>query len=214
MVGFAPLTSETPEPKVKMWKYHMWQTASEPANIVDPGPIGYGPSTSFGKEMVRLHPSMTVGVVNCARGSTTMAEWLPTASPTLPVTGLYQRCLSELGEALQTDPTTSLAGILVMQGESDAYECDGNWPVEFRQLIDFLRTDLPVVPIVFGQLGPMPNSSCGGQVGYQQFRDLQATINFPGVRMIQTIDLPTIPEGVHFNTQGQQILGQRFAEAL
>lgn len=212
MVGFFnSLQMELANPHVQMFKNGKWQIAIEPTSEL---PLAAtSPLTAFGKEMIRLNPSTPIGVINCAVGSTTLDEWLPgsCSNPNLPVCGLMEECMAKIQEAKALNPSIHIAGILHNEGQSLAHECAGNWSSLFPAYAAEWQSRLGDIPIVFAQLGALPEE-CGA--GYlDNFRAQQAAIHGPNIFMIKTNDLPTT-DGVHLTTEGQINQGQRFAQAI
>lgn len=198
--------------RISFYKAGSWQLGQEPSSD-DPASV-YTSAMSFAKEMLRLNPSTPIGIVNCARGSTILAEWLPgsAANPNLPVSGLFEACTEMVNRAIAANPGSHVAGILGNQGQSDAHECTaGSWAALFPTLSKAFQATYGAIPVVFSQLGQLPEE-CG--TGYlDSIRAQQASIHVPKVLMISTLDLTTT-DGVHMDSMSHVIEGQRWALAM
>lgn len=205
------LQSDSANPHVFMFKDGRWQPAIEPTS--EQIGAATSPLTAFGKAMSSFDSSASIGVINCAVGSTTLDEWMPgsCSNPNLPHCGLMEECLSKIQAAKATNPHIHIAGILHNEGQSLAHECAGYWSSLFPAYVAEWRFRLGDIPIVFAQLGQMPEE-CG--INYlDNFRSQQAQIHIEKVFMIKTIDLATT-DGVHLTTESQIVQGQRFAMAM
>lgn len=205
-----PMT-DNPDSRIQFYKHGSWVQGQEPSS--DDSASVYTSGMSFAKQMLSQNPSTPIGIVNCARGSTTLDEWLPgsSANTSLPVTGLFESCTALVDQAIQALPGSHVSGILVNQGQSDAAECLGSWAGEFPTLTGAFQRRYGDIPIAFSQLGqlivPCP-------VGYlDNFRNEQASIRAHGVSMVVTTDLNTT-DGTHMDTSGHVIEGQRWAQAV
>jgi hypothetical protein len=219
-VGFAPWTSDTGDSNILMYKNGQWDKAVEPTS---PFPHAtYGNSVAFGEALRRHNPSAQIGIVNCAVGSTIIDEWarigpapyfdafLSTNYPQ----GLLQNCFDQIESARGSMPGSQVAGWLFAQGESDANVCGANspWAVGFKNMVNLIRQRYDV-PIIYAQLGSFtPENVC--PVGdTDAFRREQGSVSIPRVSMVTTIDLTTV-DGVHFDTNSQRMLGQRYAASM
>lgn len=168
----------------------------------------YSCALSFGHDMVSLH-NTEIGVLNCAKGATSITQW--------------QRCWDawSLFGAMRwradvASASGTIKGLIWIQGESDCAsqaQVDA-WSVGFANMVAALRADLgiPLLPVVFAQLGPMPS---GSPYGYAQaLRDKQSGIRMAKVAMITTSDLAVDSSGLHFTQSAQVTIGQRAAAAM
>lgn len=218
---YAPVIYEGDDPRITMFKNGSWQTAQNPISP-EPG-AGMSSGISFAKQMLALNPSTPIGLINCAVGSTIIDEWQPGPPPPYYPdrfksdypTGLLNNCYEQIDAALRADPTTSVAGFLFVQGESDANVCGGNspWALWMQRLAADVRGRYHGIPVVYAQLGPFLPSSpqCATDAYVESFRAEQASAQGPGLSMIVTKDLTVIPSGVHFTSESLQAVGQRMA---
>ncbi len=207
MAGYGqPLTLAAPtSPRLLAWGAQGWQVASDPL----PGPeekTGVGPGMIFGLQVAKRQPGLTIGLVQCAVGGSPIADWQPGAPQSW-----YQACLARAKAALSAGGR--LAGLLFLQGESDAYTpaTASGWLSGFRSMKAAFRRDLPGRwPLLLGQIGALDPTKYRAQ---QQVRDAQAAAaaEDPTIRLVRTLDLPT--DGTHFTVPAYRVIGARFATA-
>jgi hypothetical protein len=200
---------------------YVWRPASEPLDRpegqVDPvsGASGHlGPGLAFAIALLAEQPGMVVGLIPCARGNTTIAEWQRSLSDET----LYGACLKRISAA---SPMGKLAGILVFQGEADALDPGtnpdrvisvANYGQMFTRFVEDLRADLdrPDLPLVYAQLGS--TLAVEAFVNWELIQEQQAALDLTCAGMITTSDL-ALADGLHFTTPSYQTIGARFAAA-
>ena len=99
---------------------YRWQLAQEPldhsrdqVDLVSMEPpddeAGYSPGMAFAFELLAQNPDRQIGLIPCAKGGTTIAEWAPSRA----TTSLYGSCLQRIHAARSMG---QVAGILFFQG--------------------------------------------------------------------------------------------------
>jgi hypothetical protein len=190
---------------------YQWSVLCEPsdgsANQVDSVSIdtnaGYSAALSFARAVRQLHPDWAIGVLNCAKGATSISQW----QRSLADDTLYGQCRKR---AFAASAQGAISGFIFMQGESDAqnYADASQWAERFGLLVDSIRGDFGNVPIVFTQLG---NHADDATYPYWSVvKSQQASVNRTCVGMISTDDLPM--NGPHFYTAGYDANGARLAD--
>jgi hypothetical protein len=200
------------------YRWHMAQepidTAFDQVDYVSQDDFaGFSPALTFATHVLEERPNRAIGLIPCAKSSSFIDEWRPSLSDNT----LYGSCLKRI-QAASTMGT--VAGFLFFQGESDALvepfrgqiPYHAEWAIRFTELIQSLRRDLnlPALPVIFAQLGPMPPVT-----GFEEWETVQlqqASIQLPSTAMITTNDLP-LQDELHFTADSYQIIGKRFAEA-
>ncbi|HEX7240997.1 MAG TPA: sialate O-acetylesterase, partial [Longimicrobiaceae bacterium] len=209
MAGMGPLAGYTaPELGGRAWVLQggAWKPAAEP--LGEGG--GVGPGVAFARRLLELDPGRTVGLVPCARGGSTLRQWQP-RDPA----ALYRSCLA-LARAAQ--PKGRIAGVLVLQGESEGLgegradrweQMFGNVAASFR--FDLRRLDLPVI---VGQIGDVPRGREATAAAWAtvQREQEEAAASLPNAALVRTAGLPT-QDGIHFTTPAYLEVGRRFADA-
>ncbi|UCH10002.1 MAG: sialate O-acetylesterase [Fidelibacterota bacterium] len=186
-----------------------WVPAREPVHFDKPHLCGTGPAMTFARVMVDEYADETIGLIPCAMGGSTLAQWQKGRE-------LYDATVSRARVAMEAG---RLCGMLWHQGESDAMRADAarNYGRELSQLIRDLRQDLecPDLPVVVGQLG--------------DFLAQQADRKWHGLVNKALSELPTAisncacaaatglghnAHDLHFDAAGSRELGRRFALAM
>lgn len=174
---------------------------------------GVGLGMAFADRYAELHPGLEVGLVPCAKGGSTLAQWAPHWSRE----SLYGSCLAR---ALEARRSGRIAGILWWQGEDSALDKRDNlgkvtrageaerWGVTFAAMVRALRVDLGDLnlPVVYARIrGHTPAT----KVVRQQQEGIAS-----GPASLVSTDGIEYPDAWHPNTDGYQVVGRRMAEAL
>jgi len=197
--GFEPIDS--PAGQVDLVSGDM-----EPFNTL----AGYGPAMSFALRLQDLRPGYLIGLIPCAKGSSSLYDWRRSLSENT----LYGSCLKRIWAA---STMGTLSGVLFYQGETDAqgewttpiYH-DG-WGMQFKELVNNLRGDTGKLPVVFVQIGNLPEDRFPYVSNVQQS---QASVILPNVVMVSAAGLPTESDGVHLTVSSVQELGHMMADAM
>ncbi len=164
----------------------------------------FGPEVTFGQAMAQ-HFHQPIGVIKLAiDGSNLAVQW----SPDNP-NSFYARLLGDVKEARKSRRVV-IAAMLWMQGAADAKtkEMAQAYQSNLTHLIEAARKDFdaPSLPFVCGRMSPHP-------MPYTDLvRKAQESIKLSNYRMVNCDDLTM--RGGHYDTQGQENLGKRFAAAM
>lgn len=225
MSGVGPVPPDAPAPSPQIFvfgnDYH-WHIAQEPidnpAMQVDEVSkdkfAGFSPGLAFATSLLALDPERSIGLIPCAKGSTSISQW----GRDLSDNSLYGSCLKR---ARAASTMGEIAGILFFQGEDDAVDPvrfparnpqPHEWAERFSQWVADFRRDLgdPTLPIIFAQIGVHRAPELLTE--WETVQAQQASIQLPRVAMIRTEDL-TLQDEVHFSAESYQVIGARFAEA-
>jgi hypothetical protein len=224
MSGWAPLPDNNPfDERIFVFgnDYH-WRVAREPVDsayrqvdqVSADGEALFGPSVAFALASLSRHPDVIIGLVPCAKGSSTILQWQRDLSDQ----SLYGSCFKR---ALAASAMGKVSGLLFFQGETDALNPDiypypepkpAEWAELFTQFIIDIRNDLgnPELPVVYAQLGG--NSAPEAFSNWDLVKQQQASVRLPLAAMIKTGDLPLL-DGLHFTTESYRTIGHRFANA-
>lgn len=167
---------------------------------------GAGLGLPFAVEMVR-RTGVPVGLVPCAHGGTSMAQWDPSlkAREGDSLYGSMFRRFQAVGG--------HVAGVLWYQGESDANPtAQPLFEKKFTDFIAAVRSDFgqPDLPFYWAQIGrhiSNQNEAEWNAVQESQ-RVIESKVAHAG--MISAIDVD-LDDGIHVSTQDQKRLGHRFA---
>ena len=231
MEGVGDLVDVTPpNPRVMLLGSDgKWQQAEEPLHwLVDsPDPVHSGDPKTRAERSAQTHKTrkkgaglglpfavamvestgVPVGLVACAHGGTSMAQWSP-AKKEEGGGSLYGSMLRQVNLA-----GGKVKGVLWYQGESDAMGGAANvFPRVFSDFIASVRTDFgqPELPFYYVQIGRFVNGS--DPKGWNTVQDAQRVLvdRVPNTAVIAVIDRE-LDDGIHVGTQGLKLAGQRLA---
>jgi sialate O-acetylesterase len=171
---------------------------------------GIGPDLSFAQSVAQA-TGRHVGLVPCAFGGTTMAQWDPA--------GRDQGAASLYGNMLERIRAVggNLKGLLWYQGESDAMSdaTAADYERAFLNFVDSLRRDTgrPDLPVIFVQIARYCLENRAQDASWGKVQDTQRRL--PGQRanlwVVPAVDLP-LDDLIHISASGQARLGRRMAE--
>jgi hypothetical protein len=152
--------------------------------------------------LVKNDTNITVGLIPCAVGGTSMDEWKPGSM-------LYNQAVGRAREAMKSG---ALAGILWHQGEADsAVGKVATYGKRFSTMIGQLRSDLaaPDAPVVLGELGRFREVSLGFNESLPK-----AVALVPNCALATAENLTDKGDKLHFDTKSLHLFGQRYAAAF
>lgn len=187
-----------------------WQEMFRPINP-DRSFSGSNLAEHFAELYVQKHHEK-VGLVCCADGGTCMDQWMPGSL-------LYDNAVFNAKQAMRT---SSLAGILWHQGESD---CDGKLHPSYKEkltkMLTQLRKDLglPNVPIVLGGLGDFLLDCRRPNWPLENYPFINAAAqsvanHMNNVAFVTATGLTANPDNLHFNAASLYEFGQRYFDAF
>lgn len=175
-----------------------WIQAKDPVHFDKPI-AGVGLCSEFARVLVKKDTNITVGLIPCAMGGSSLDEWKPGSK-------LYTQAIERAREAVKSG---ALAGILWHQGEADsAPDKLASYGERFAAMISQLRKELsaPTVPVIVGELGRFREAS-------RPFNDALPTVvsRVPNCALATAENLTDKGDKLHFNTQSLHLFGQRYA---
>lgn len=170
---------------------------------------GVGPDLFFARRIVK-YTGRRIGLIPCAMGGTSMAEWDP-AGKKEGASTLYGSMLQRIA-----DVGGKIKGVLWYQGESDAGPpADAVFEKNFLSFADSLRRDtgIPDLPIIYVQIGRFCLENHDAGIYWESIREQQrlASAKRKNLFVVPAIDLP-LDDLIHIGTAGQERLGKRLAE--
>jgi hypothetical protein len=188
------------DPDLLLYRNGAWEVAQDPLGPDKDKERGVGPGMTFGLGVLSHEPPGTqVGLIMCARGSTSIGAWKHGS-------GAFNSC-----RGMARDAGGTVAGIVFLQGEfeSKSEERASRWQRRFELVERDFQKMVGPVPFVLGQIGNIDRPNA------QQVRDQQAAADaeFPAVTLVPSIDLPLQPDGIHFTVDAAKTLGYRYADA-
>lgn len=209
----------TPDYQVKNSKVLMlnqagnWLPAVDPMHFDKPKMVGVGLGRTFGLEVSRSNPDVTIGLIPCAVGGSPIKSWEPGAWDAPTKSHPYDDAMKRANKALESG---QLKGILWHQGESDSRPASAEvYEQKLRELIDRFRRELDAddVPFIIGQLGQFeenPWNEAKSQVdqAHQKIAKTEKNVVF-----VKSDGLTHKGDKVHFNAESYREFGKRYAQA-
>jgi len=192
---------------------HPLHKAGVPDLIDGKDNAGVGPGLDFARELVANDDKVLVALVPCARGGSWIDLWGANGRE-------YNKALPRAQKALSDFPegTARIAGVLWLQGESDAVENRyGAYADKLTDLVQRLRIDLnePQLPLVACTIGTFIKPK-GKYLYVREINNdlLNLPKQVPNTACVDARDLDGhIGDFMHYNTRSQQSIGRRFAKA-
>ncbi len=181
--------------------------AQEPLHFYEPSMAGLDSGLSFGKALARHIPdSISVLLIPTAVGGSSISQWLNDSihREVKLLSNFKQK--AELGKHYGT-----VKGILWHQGESDATtKLAPLYQSRLSELFHQFRKIIgrPETTIVVGQLGSYSTNSLWSKIN-DHIKYYVSTDPYTG--MVKTQDLKDKGDKVHFNSEAQRLLGERYA---
>lgn len=198
-----PAEMKSINPNALFFKNGAW-VGVEPGNTE---PKGYGPEISFSNSTA--YQGSQIGIIKISAGDTSLAAaW----NPSIPGQ-MYQSTVDAIRSASATRPIR-IVGVLWMQGESDGatVEMAQQYKSNLLSLISKLREDTSNPHLAFITARETAPSSLYPYT--EMVRQAQVSIDDENYRWFSCDDLPKVADGLHYDSQGQILLGQRFAQAV
>jgi hypothetical protein len=182
--------------------------AKEPLHFYQNTLTGLDCGLSFGKAIVKEAPrKISVLLIPTAVGGSSISQWLgDSVHRNVKLLTNFKEKVA-LGKQYGT-----IKGILWHQGESDANPNDApHYSERLARLVKIFREEAgnENLPILIGELGSY-SSNKNWAVVNEQIRLYSSTDNNTAV--INTTDLKHKGDTLHFNSESQRLLGQRFAK--
>jgi len=205
----------TPVPRVLMLnKENQWVPAVDPLHYDRPKTIGTGLGKSFGIEITKSNPDVTIGLIPCAVGGSPISAWKP--GEYHPSTGMHpwDDCIRRTRIAMESG---TLKGILWHQGENDCHpELSEAYETAFIDLVQRFRKELNVsdVPFVIGQLGQFNKPRFPQNQHWQAVNSAHQSLpkKVPHTIFVSSEGL-TDRDGIHFDSPSYREFGKRYAKA-
>ena len=164
---------------------------------------GMGPGQVFARHYAELHPGVTVGLIQGARGARRLQE-LAKGGKDRDGSPNYDKTLAKIREAMKVG---TLKGALWHQGESDCG--DPAYVDKLKALVTDLRADVgvPDLPFIAGELGRYATWA-----GFNTRIPAAATA-IPNCAVVSAENLLDLGDKVHFSGFSCEILGSRYLMA-
>jgi len=183
--------------------------AKEPLHFYEPKHSGLDCGLSFGKELIKYIPdSISILIVPTAVGGSSISQWIN--NETFRNVNLFTNFKekSNIGKKYGI-----VKGILWHQGERDAREEKNieKYDKQLKRLFKQLREEIgnDKLPIIVGQLGSFLKTIYKGEeINSKIEKYIKLDSN---AYLINTYDLNHRGDSLHFDSEGQRKIGERFA---
>ncbi|QDT00919.1 sialate O-acetylesterase [Adhaeretor mobilis] len=209
MSGRGEMSPEDRNPKRGIYALDandQWKPASHPLHFDKPKIARYGLGIEFAEQMQAQDETLSIGLVPCAVGGTSLKEWSQGGK-------LYA---SAIARAKLAAKRGTLKGILWHQGEGDCRESKAlTYRKRLTKLIGDLRADLgsPGLPFVLGELGHFRvGKKSRSDIVIQQQRSIPTHVD--NTACVSAIDLGHVGDYSHFDAAALKTFGTRFATAM
>ncbi len=193
-------------------KEGQWAPAADPLHW-DKKTAGVGLGRTFGIELAKADPTITIGLVPCAAGGSPIATWEPGGYHDQTKSHPYDDTIARARRAL-ADGT--LRGILWHQGESDSNaEMAPQYEQKLHALITRLRKDLaaPAVPFIAGQMGRFEEKPWSDAKGQVDAAHRALPMKVAHTAFVEAEHLGHGGDALHFSAEAYRELGRRYASA-
>ncbi len=181
----------------------------------------FGPEIGFAHEISRHFPHDKIKLIKFAVGGTSLFAWDPIwnankAHSTRNVSAgpLFNKLIKTVN--IQFDSNKDkLAGILWMQGETDAkyIMAAKQYAGNLNRFVSALRSKLHSQNAMFIMGSINPPLNIFPSTAIVQYAQKLSARHIRNLRLVKTDDLAKRNDGLHYNAQGQLELGKRFARA-
>lgn len=202
-----PFYYKYPLPTVQIWgvKTKQWKPLS-------PEGRSFGPELSFGHAISKAFPNDDIRLVKyAANGTALYNDWAPTKGA--QYVSFMGTVMNALGDLRSNNIEFEIAGMLWLQGESDAQEKKGeDYKKNLLAFIKRMRTefDKSKMPFVIARVRDFYGK--GAQA--QMVRDAQVEVadKTESVSWFDTDDCGQLIKGGHYTSAGLIKIGKKFAE--
>lgn len=167
----------------------------------------FGPEVNFAHQLARVFPKDRITLIKVAAGGTPITQWMPG-------TRNYRAILTQVQHALGFS-NNRVDAILWMQGESDATTPHraNRYDGDLKRIISQLRSDLrsPHSLFMIGEVNPLAQRF--PHVHTVRAKQRLVHNQVPNTQLIPTGGLSKNSDQLHYDTNGQLQLGNRFASA-
>ena len=189
-----------------------WVPALDPIHF-DKDIAGVGAGPTFGAVMADRDENITIGLIPCAVGATSITTWVPGGYHKPTGIHPWNDALERTRQAMQDG---TLKGILWNQGEADTknIELASAYQERLDSLIIRFRGEFGEdIPIIVAQL-PEFFSSKRQFAEYINTAVTTLPTRFSSIACVDTKGLICKTDSIHYNSASYRILGQRYAEKM
>lgn len=192
-------------------KSMVWIYAKEPIHFYEPNKAGLDCGMSFANKLLDTLPEgITVALVPCAVGNTSIEQWLNNA--TIKGVPLLDNFRSKVKFAKDYG---QIKGILWHQGERNTHsELIPTYSQKLDSLMNIFKNVIEndTLPIIFGELGKFPRPK-DERARWDSINNIIHNLaERKNYAVVSSVGLKHIGDRVHFNSEAQRELGARYAQ--
>jgi hypothetical protein len=182
--------------------------AKEPLHFYEPSRRGLDCGLSFAQNLINNIPdSITILLIPTAVGGSSVTQWLgdSTHRKVKLLTNFYSKVDIAKGYG-------NIKGILWHQGENDANSRDiSKYEIKLSSLFEVFRTFIGNInlPILVGELGSYSSNNENWKLINEKINEVAKKDST--IHVVSTFDLKDNGDKVHFNSEGQRMMGERMA---
>ncbi|MBP6784120.1 MAG: sialate O-acetylesterase [Verrucomicrobiales bacterium] len=209
--GVVTPPDQEPIPRVLMLNQQgKWVPAVDPMHFDKPS-AGVGLGRTFGLEISKARPGVTIGLIPCAVGGSPIDTWLPGAFDPATKTHPWDDAMKRTHAALEMG---TLKGILWHQGEADCKpDLAPGYTTKLHDLVTRFREELktPDVPFIAGQMGKFSDNPWTPEVMTvdRVHQDLPKYVK--STAFVSAEGLKHKGDKIHFDADSYRELGRRYA---
>lgn len=184
--------------------------AKEPIHLYEPNLKGLDCGLSFAKTLLKdIDKSVTILLIPTAVGGSSSRQWLGDS------VHRNVQLMTNFRQKMEFAKTNGIVkGILWHQGESDANtKAIPQYKENLKKLFGIFReyAGNDKLPIMIGELGTYSKSPTEWNAINEIIR--QYVASDPNAYLVSTSDLKHKGDFIHFDSEGQRLMGQRLADA-
>ncbi len=203
-----------PDPRVLMLSQAgEWAPAVDPMHFDKPTMVGVGLGRTFGLEIARATPGITVGLIPCAVGGSPIDAWKPGEYYQPTKSHPWDDALRRAKLALRSG---TLRGILWHQGESaSSRDLAPTYAAKLHALIARFRRELdaPDAPFIAGQMGVFPESPWAEPKTLVDRAHRELPQHVQRTAFVPADGLGHKGDKVHFSAEAYREFGRRYSAA-
>ncbi|MCG8309858.1 MAG: sialate O-acetylesterase [Cytophagales bacterium] len=191
-----------------------WVRAKDPLHADKPKVAGVGLGLTFGKFMAEHDKGITVGLIPCAKGGSSIDQWIMGGYHEQTKSYPYDEAIYKAKLGMEKGV---IKGVLWHQGESDCKSVDGikAYRQKFSDLVERIENDLGLadLPFVIGELGYFFYDKRPHAKEMNRLFEKMANEN-DRIGLVKAQGLTDKGDGTHFDSGSYRLLGRRYAERM
>lgn len=185
-------------------------------------PKNFGPEVGLWRKLAENYPEKDFIFIKYAKSGASLLDWNPDYDKEkAKITGhphfgnMFKTFLHNI-DSITKDGDSEFLALLWMQGERDARfpEAGKEYYQNFTTLIQQIRQETATedLPVLFGLVNPDPSKYPALEEVQAAQRKVEKELN--NTLLIDTFDLEKNPDNLHYSTNGQLKLGEKFGEEV